>query len=196
VAGVGIVYNEFMNTHELKFNDRRIAFELKRKVNVRTLRIVIDKQGALQVVAPLFYAESKIFDFLHLKKRWILSKILKKNKNVTYFLNHFSRHHYLVYKHPARELLEKRVQHWKEVMKCEVKDIRIKDLKTRWGSCSSKGNLNFNYRLYFLPEKLREYVIVHELCHLFEMNHSKRFWKLVEEYVPDYRECVTILKGK
>ncbi len=65
--------------------------------------------------------------------------------------------------------------------------VAIRDQRRRWGSCSKKGNLNFNYRLLFLPRHLAEYVVVHELCHLIVFNHSKSFWKKVEEVVPDHR---------
>ena len=65
--------------------------------------------------------------------------------------------------------------------------VSIKNQKTRWGSCSKKGNLNFNYRLAIIDPVLADYVIVHELCHLLEMNHSDRFWSLVALAVPDYQ---------
>ena len=64
-----------------------------------------------------------------------------------------------------------------------------------WGSCSSKKNLNFSYRLYFLPEYLSDYIIIHELCHLKEMNHSKRFWDLVALVCPSYKDYRRELKN-
>ena len=72
--------------------------------------------------------------------------------------------------------------------------ITIRNQRTRWGSCSSKGNLNFNCLLSLVPERVMEYVVVHELAHLIEMNHSKRFWKIVEEIIPDYKEQKRWLK--
>ena len=82
----------------------------------------------------------------------------------------------------------KRVRHYCETMGVTVGYVTVKNQKTRWGSCSAKGNVNFNYQLAFLPDELLDYVVIHELAHRRHMNHSRAFWAEVEKYCPDYRE--------
>ena len=82
----------------------------------------------------------------------------------------------------------KRVRHYCEAMGVTVGYVTVKNQKTRWGSCSAKGNVNFNYQLAFLPDKLLDYVVIHELAHRRHMNHSRAFWAEVEKYCPDYLE--------
>ena len=82
----------------------------------------------------------------------------------------------------------KRVRHYCEAMGVTVGYVTVKNQKTRWGSCSAKGNVNFNYQLAFLPDELLDYVVIHELAHRHHMNHSRAFWAEVEKYCPDYLE--------
>lgn len=82
----------------------------------------------------------------------------------------------------------KRVRHYCEAMGVTVDYVTVKNQKTRWGSCSAKGNVNFNYQLAFLPDELLDYVVIHELAHRRHMNHSRAFWAEVEKYCPDYLE--------
>ena len=82
----------------------------------------------------------------------------------------------------------KRVRHYCEIMGVTVGYVTVKNQKTRWGSCSAKGNVNFNYQLAFLPEELLDYVVIHELAHRRHMDHSRAFWAEVEKYCPDYLE--------
>lgn len=91
------------------------------------------------------------------------------------------------YKKQAREVLTKRVSYYAIKHGFEVKKIRISSARTRWGSCSTRGTLSFTWRLILAPIEIVEYVVVHELCHLKEPNHSKRFWTLVEDILPDYK---------
>ncbi len=94
----------------------------------------------------------------------------------------------------AQEILTERAELWSHKMAISFERITIRDQKTRWGSCSSMGNLNFNWRLILAPPAVLDYVVVHELCHRLEMNHSQRFWTHVERWLPDYRVARTWLR--
>ncbi len=91
------------------------------------------------------------------------------------------------YRKLARTQLESRVAHFHPITGGHFTSVTIRDQKTRWGSCSSRGTLSFNYRLIFAPPCILDYVVVHELCHLTHLNHSKDFWQLVESVMPDYK---------
>ena len=73
--------------------------------------------------------------------------------------------------------------------------MAIRNQRRCWGSCSSKKNLNFNYKIQFLPEHLADYIIVHEMCHLVELNHGQKFWDLVAAQIPEYERYVTELRA-
>ena len=92
------------------------------------------------------------------------------------------------YREEARKYLTERVKVYSRRIPCEYGRIFIKNQKTCWGSCSTKGNLNFNWRIMMAPAEIIDYLVVHELCHRIEMNHSDAFWKLVEKQLPDYKE--------
>lgn len=88
----------------------------------------------------------------------------------------------------AKAYLEARVRQYAEKLDVEIGRITIRETKTRWGSCTADGNLNFHWKLILLPKSICDYVIVHELCHRFEMNHSKAFWANVAAVFPDYKD--------
>ena len=87
----------------------------------------------------------------------------------------------------AKELLEKKVREYTFMVGSGYKHVRIKDQRTRWGSCSERGNLNFNWRIIMAPEKVIDYLVVHEVCHLVHMDHSEEYWELVKKLCPDYK---------
>lgn len=101
---------------------------------------------------------------------------------------------YLKYKTQASILAKKRLEYFNTFYNFKYNRITIRNQKTRWGSCSKKGNLNFNYKIALLKENQADYIIVHELCHLREFNHGERFWDLVEKTIPDYKELRKSLK--
>lgn len=99
-----------------------------------------------------------------------------------------SRRKYLAHKDSALKFIEAKIEHFNQSYNFKFNKINIRNQKTRWGSCSKKGNLNFSYRLLFLPQCAADYIIVHELCHLKEPNHSYKFWNLVAKTIPNYLE--------
>lgn len=98
------------------------------------------------------------------------------------------------YVEQAGRIIKERVHYYQQMIQEPIESIRIKDVRSRWGSCSSKRNLNFNWRLVMAPLEVLDYVVVHELCHLKEMNHSKAFWNLVEGILPEYKRLRDWLK--
>lgn len=94
----------------------------------------------------------------------------------------------------AREVISERVEHYADMMGVSYKSVSIRKQKTRWGSCSAKGNLSFNCLLLLFPSELLDYVVVHELCHVKYMNHSRDFWAEVEKFMPDYNRRRALLK--
>ena len=98
------------------------------------------------------------------------------------------------YRKMALELITEKVQDYSRIMQVSYQNITIKDQKTRWGSCSSRGNLNFNYRLIMAPLEVLEYVVIHELAHRVHMDHSAAFWDEVACVMPEYGRCRLWLK--
>lgn len=106
----------------------------------------------------------------------------------------YTRWDYKKYKEDARGLVHMKIATLNVHYGFRVGRVSIRDTKSRWGSCSKSGNLNFNYKILFLPPNIADYIIVHELCHLKEFNHSAKFWSLVSEMVPNYKEIRKELK--
>ncbi|MBI4266978.1 MAG: M48 family metallopeptidase [Chloroflexi bacterium] len=92
------------------------------------------------------------------------------------------------YRTRAAELITAKVAGWSQRLKVRCNRISIREQRTRWGSCSAKGNLSFNWKLLMAPEAVIDYVVIHELCHLKELNHSGKFWQFVASYCPGWRE--------
>lgn len=100
------------------------------------------------------------------------------------------------YRKKAEEVIHDRLQFFNEYYGFRYHRVTLRDQKSRWGSCSRAGNLNFNWRLIMAPIEVIDYVVIHELCHLKEMNHSRRFWALVEEKAPNYKVLRKWLREK
>ena len=102
--------------------------------------------------------------------------------------------HYLEHKELARELALARLEHFNQHYSFSWKRVAIRNQRTCWGSCTSLKNLNFNYKIIFLPPHLQDYLIVHEMCHLAELNHGPNFWNKVSEMLPEYKKNMKELR--
>lgn len=121
------------------------------------------------------------------KREWILEKLEVARKNAGAVAPKRSKKEIADDKNRALDVIQSRITHFNLVYRLSWKRIVIRNQKTRWGSCSSKGNLNFNSKIGLLPPHLADYIVVHELCHLAQMNHSQAFWNLVAQTIPDHR---------
>ena len=169
-------------------NNKEITFEKRYSSRAKNIRISINSKWELILTIPNpgFFSsktniENKAIKFLVSKSDWIFKNIntISKNNNHNPDLNNSSRTHYIKHKQQARDLCENKCKLWSSVMNLEYNKVSIKSMKTKWWSCSSKKNLNFNYKILFIKEEEQNYLIVHELAHLKHMNHSKDFWDLV-----------------
>ncbi len=164
----------------------------------RTLSVSVKADGHLLVRAPRRMPEMQIRLFLEEKKDWILKRAQKAQERSRYLEDHpenvLSDADIQKLADQAMQVIPAKVRHYAPLVGVTYGRITIRNQKTRWGSCSSKGNLNFNCLLMLAPEEVQDYVVVHELCHRKEMNHSARFWKEVEKVLPDYKKRVRWLK--
>lgn len=96
----------------------------------------------------------------------------------------------------AKRRLKEKTDRLSKIVGVSPKSVSVKSYKSRWGSCSTTGELTYNWRIILAPHRIVDYVVVHELCHLLEHNHSPRYWRHVEHHVPDWRDCRDWLKGQ
>ncbi len=159
----------------------------------KTIAIEITKELKVCVRAPYRMLNSDIQSFINKNSLWIdkhielmkekVEKLEKQNENIV----KLSDEEIKKLAKQAITVIPERVAHFASIIGVSFGKISIKNQISRWGSCSSKGNLNFNCLLMLMPSEVVDYVVVHELCHRKEMNHSARFWDEVAKVIPDYK---------
>jgi predicted metal-dependent hydrolase len=159
-----------------------IAYKIRKSAKAKKGSIKIDQNRQVSLIIPPRFPEYLAKQFIIQKQAWIEEKLSTIPENI------YTQEHYKKNKESARVVILTRVQYWSQIMGLSYNRLSIRHTTTRWGSCSSKRNLNFSYKLMFLEPELMDYIIIHELAHLVEMNHSKRFWNIVGTYCEDYRE--------
>ena len=172
-----------------KFTCGEFEYQVIRSAR-KTMTLEVRRDGNVIVRAPLRTGLPRIKRFVNQKQEWVLgclerTKEYREQKPLSADLSESKRN---IYIRKAKETITKRVSYFARLMGVSYRNITIREQKTRWGSCSSEKNLNFNWKLILLAPELLDYVVVHELAHRREMNHSKNFWKIVEAELPDYRE--------
>ena len=158
----------------------------------KTMASQITPNGEVVVRCPLRVSAQRIREFVESKAAWIekhMEKVTRMPQNPKLTETELHR-----LAEDARQLIPERVAVYAPLVGVTWGKITIRKQKSRWGSCSSLGNLNFNCLLMLAPRPVLDYVVVHELCHRKEMNHSVRFWAEVERILPDYRNCRNWLK--
>ena len=135
--------------------------------------------------------------FLAAKSPWVEATVARLAALPPPLVTRGGRREYLARKEEARALASSLLAHWNKMYGFAWSRVTIRNQKSRWGSCSRRGSLSFNYRIVHLPPRLADYLVVHELCHLREMNHGPRFWALVARALPDYGElCAALRRGR
>ena len=179
-----------MNEYIMKIDDEEIYIEIRRSSR-RSMGIEIRQNGQVIARVPSRIPDVRVTTFLEEHRDWIRQKLtmmeIKRTERCT-----TGAPVYDTLTAQDKEIIRKKitfsVEYYSKVMGVTFGRISIRNQKTRWGSCSSAGNLNFNYQLAYLPDELMDYVVVHELAHRRHMNHSKAFWQEVERYCPEYRK--------
>ena len=176
-----------MKLKSIKLNNINIDYVLKVNKRSKNIRLAIHPGAKVTVTTPRFVPQFIVDRFLKDQSDWLLEKMEHFSKLPPVKNKKEKRDEYLKYKEDALILVKERLEHFNKFYNFKWNNITVRSQKTRWGSCSRKGNLNFNYKIVLLSEVQSDYIIVHELCHLKELNHSKDFWKLVGLCMPDYK---------
>ena len=162
----------------------------------KTVALQIKPDGTIYVRAPFNMTDSEVRDFVREKSGWItknlkkLDDIKQKNKMST----PFTQEQIIELKQKALLCIPQKVEYFAKRIGVKPAKITVRNQKTRWGSCSKSGSISINCLVMLMPGPVIDYVVVHELCHIKEMNHSKSFWREVERIIPDYKQRQNWLK--
>ena len=174
--------------YEIEYKGEKIPYTLI-KSKIKNMYIQI-KNGQVIVKVPIKLKEQYIHEFVKKKSKWIYDKVKEDKQKPK-----------LEEKIEAKDIeelskiVQENIRKYSTVLGITPKKVRIRNIKYAWGSCSSNQNITINMKLAKKQEKVIEYVVLHKMCHLIYMNHSKKFWELIESYMPQYKQYKEILKN-
>lgn len=172
-----------------------ITYSVRRNNRAKRFSITVYPDGRVAVTIPRRGSERGAHRYIRKYAEWVERQLEHIDTEDRIILDCTgSRAEYLSYKEEARDYITDLVEEYAAAYGFDYGRISIRNQRSRWGSCSSKGNLSFNYQILFLPEYMQRYIIVHEICHLRELNHSHRFWALVQQEIPNYPDIVAELR--
>jgi predicted metal-dependent hydrolase len=162
----------------------------------RTLALMVTHEGRVLVKAPSRTPEKYVLDFVKLKSSWIQRKIDQANQSqLSVHGLELENLDIAKQKKIAKTIVLEKIEYWSEKMRISYKNVRLSSARTRWGSCTHQNTISINWRLSLLPMELLDYVIIHELAHVKEKNHSSKFWDIVHKDCPDFKTLRKKLKS-
>lgn len=167
---------------QIEYEDKIIEYQII-KAKIKNLYIKI-KEGKVIVKAPFYLRTQEIEDFVNKKKKWIYKSLKDSREKEKQETKKYTNEELSSF----ADKVEKISKEYIKLTGLQPNKIRIRDIKYAWGSCSSNKNITINAKVIQKEDEFIKYVILHELCHLKYMNHSNEFWKLVEKYMPEYKE--------
>lgn len=166
----------------------------------RTVALEVSRDGAVKLRLPYRYPEKMALEFLERKKSWLfraveeVSRRNEREREAQAACPVITPAEEQAYRSRAKVILTQKADYFAKKMGVTYEKLTVKDQKTRWGSCSAKGNLNFNWHIILAPEPVTDYVVIHELAHRIHMNHSAAFYQTIAAVMPDYRRQERWLK--
>ncbi len=163
------------------------------KSNRKTISLSVDDELNAVVKAPLFVSDKQINDFVTKNQAWLENAVIKKKNQLERYKLSKEEIDNLI--NEAKDYLPKRVEYYSALMNVKPTGIKITSARKRFGSCSAKNSICFSLYLMAYPKEAVDYVVVHELAHIKHHNHSKEFYKFIEQFMPDYKEREKLLKN-
>jgi len=166
-------------------------YEIVRCKRKRNLSIAIGQDGKVEVRIPFYTPLYEAERFVEEKQDWIRKSrtkmLTRSERSAAHNWDQVRTDIYPWIRGGGGKMFRDKVAYWADRMGVEYNRVTVKDISTRWASCSSKKNLSFTWKVFVMPERLVDYLVVHELAHLKHMNHSPEFWSVVSTYIPDHK---------